>query len=101
MTEVKQVYRFLLRTVRDRITSRRQNPIWHDFIVGQFHGNSTERDPAKVQELLQIAKDYAQLVQDVHYEKVSDQQRFQLGESFSTCDVSRDVIGSHHQPACS
>ncbi|KAK9918217.1 hypothetical protein WJX75_002323 [Coccomyxa subellipsoidea] len=69
MTEVKQVYRFLLRTVRDRITSRRQNPIWHDFIVGQFHGNSTERDPAKVQELLQIAKDYAQLVQDVHYEK--------------------------------
>ena len=80
MAEVKQVYRFLLRTVRDRITSRRQNHIWHDFIVGQFHRNSTERDPAKVQELLQIAKDYAQLVQDVHYEKVSHQERFQLKE---------------------
>ncbi len=71
MAEVRQVYRILLRTVRDRISSRNQNSIWHDYIVEEFHRNATEKNPAKVQELLRIAKDYAQLVQGVNYEKVS------------------------------
>lgn len=70
MAEVRQVYRFLLRTVRDRISSRKENSIWHDYIVEEFHRNASESDPAKAQKLLQIAKDYAQLAQDVHYEKV-------------------------------
>ncbi|EIE19606.1 hypothetical protein COCSUDRAFT_54555 [Coccomyxa subellipsoidea C-169] len=69
MAEVRQVYRILLRTVRDRISSRNQNSIWHDYIVEEFHRNATEKNPAKVQELLRLAKDYAQLVQGVNYEK--------------------------------
>ncbi|BDA46643.1 hypothetical protein COCOBI_09-0960 [Coccomyxa sp. Obi] len=69
MADVRQVYRFLLRTVRDRISSRKENPIWHDYIVEEFHRNAKGTDPLKVQKLLQLANDYAQLVQDVHYEK--------------------------------
>ncbi len=70
MAEVRQAYRFLLRTVRDRVSLRKENPIWHDYIVEEFRRNAKETDPLKVQKLLQLAKDYAQLVQDVHYEKV-------------------------------
>lgn len=70
MAEARQAYRFLLRTVRDRISSRKENPIWHDYIVEEFHRTAKETDPLKVQKLLHLAKDYAHLVQDVHYEKV-------------------------------
>lgn len=72
MGEVRQIYRNLLRAVRQRISPRRDNPIWHNYIVEEFHRSATEKDPEKIRKLLRIAEDYTNLIQDVHYEKASD-----------------------------
>jgi hypothetical protein len=58
--------------VSQRIASQKNNPIWHKYIVEEFRRNANESDPKKIEKQLQLAKDYANLIQDVHYEKASN-----------------------------
>ena len=70
MAEVRQVLRGLLRTARQRIAPKAENAVFHEHIVAQFRDNASEQDPARVRELLRLAKDYRDYVHAVQHEKV-------------------------------
>jgi hypothetical protein len=69
MAEARQVYRSLLRTISQRVSSRSGNPMWHEYIAQEFRRNAGEKDPERISRLLDLAKDYRNLVESVHYEK--------------------------------
>ena len=70
MAEARQMLRALLRTVRQRIAPKAENPVFHEHIVSQFRENASEQDPARVRELLRLARDYRDYVHAVQHEKV-------------------------------
>ena len=62
--------RGLLRAIRQRISPKSQNSMWHDYVIEEYRRHAGETDPAKLQHLSQLVQDYTNLVHDVHYERV-------------------------------
>lgn len=67
--EVRTAYRHLLRAVQQHVTSSTGNGLWKEYAKEQFRRNAGEKDGRKVQELVQLAEEYATLVEDVHAHK--------------------------------
>ena len=70
MSESLDALRSLLRVIRQRISPKGQNSMWHDHVMAEYRRNAGERDPAKLKELAKLAADYTNLVRDVHHERV-------------------------------
>ena len=70
MSESMSALRSLLRVIRQRISPKRQNSMWHDHVMAEYRRNAAERDSARLKELAKLAADYTNLVRDVHHERV-------------------------------
>ena len=70
MSESIHALRALLRALRQRVSPRQQNSMWHDHVMAEYRRNAGETDPARLQNLLQLVRDYTDLVNDVHHERV-------------------------------
>ena len=70
MSESMSALRSLLRVIRQRISQKRKNSMWHDHVMAEYRRNAAERDPARLKELAKLAADYTNLVRDVHHERV-------------------------------
>lgn len=66
---VRTAYRHLLRAIQQHVTSNTGNGSWKEYAKEQFRRNAGEKDGRKVQELVQLAEEYATLVEDVHAHK--------------------------------
>ncbi len=60
----------LLRAVDRNITYATRNPLWRNFVASEFRKHRGEADPARVEQQLQLAKDYAFLITSVKEHKV-------------------------------
>ena len=70
MSESTHALRALLRAIRQRISPKSQNSMWHDYVIEEYRRHAGETEPAKLQHLLQLVQDYTNLVHDVHHERV-------------------------------
>ena len=70
MPESIHALRALLRAIRQRVSSKVQNSMWHDYVIEEYRRLAGETDPAKLQHLSQLVQDYTNLVHDVHHERV-------------------------------
>lgn len=67
--EVRRAYRQLLRAVQQHVTASTGNGTWKEYAREQFRRHAGEKDGRKVQALVELAEEYATLVQDVHAHK--------------------------------
>jgi hypothetical protein len=65
------VLRHLLRAVDKHITSVSGNALWRDAVLEQFRRHRQLRDPVLVQQELEKARDYADMIANIAYHKVS------------------------------
>ena len=82
--------RSLLRAIRQRISPKSQNSMWHDYVVAEFRRHAGETDPSKLQQLSQLVEDYTNLVHDVRHEKVSCFQHYTLNHTHA-CDAQLEL----------
>ena len=69
MAEARSAYRGLLRAISKHISSQPSN-IWRQHAVQEFHRRASDQDAQAIQAAVQLAKDYARLVESVQEHKV-------------------------------
>jgi Complex 1 protein (LYR family) len=71
MAEALQVYRTLLRAINKNITGATGNKQWYAFATEEFRRHRTAADEKERAELLQLARDYAFMINGVRDHTVS------------------------------
>jgi hypothetical protein len=72
MAEALQVYRTLLRAINRNITTTTGNRQWYVFATEEFRKHSKASDDKERAELLQLARDYAFMINGVKDHTVSN-----------------------------
>ncbi|KAH7281622.1 hypothetical protein KP509_36G055600 [Ceratopteris richardii] len=67
--ETRAVYRNLLKTLRKHVAKEATKTSFRDYITKEFRKNAGLKDKIAINRGLQLAKDYALLVQSVHHHK--------------------------------
>ncbi|KAK8954244.1 hypothetical protein KSP39_PZI002778 [Platanthera zijinensis] len=69
-TQTQNIYRKLLKAVEKHIGKSGSKGHFRDFIIKEFRENAKLSNPSEVQQKLNLAHDYAFLLNSVHHQKV-------------------------------
>lgn len=70
MAEARAAFRALLRSVHTHLTKANGNSLWRDHIVQQFRQHREVSSQEAASELVQYARDQAELIKAIHFQRV-------------------------------
>ncbi len=77
MAEARSALRVLLRLVDKHLTKPNGNTLWRSHVLEQFRRHRATSSAEEASELLEYAKDQAQLIKAVQFQRVGDHYAMQ------------------------
>lgn len=74
MAEARAAFRALLRSVHTHLTKVNGNKLWRDHIVQQFRQQRNVQSPEAASELVQYARDQAEVIKAIQFQRVTFEQ---------------------------
>ena len=71
MAEARAAFRALLRSVHTHLTKVNGNKLWRDHIVQQFRQHRNVQCPEAASELVQYARDQAEVIKAIQFQRVT------------------------------